>query len=319
MDKIKVLMLHIAYPLSMSRYFQGAFQRRDDVDFRDCGPYTGSWIPWMGGMTLSDKYAVPPTYVLPFPPSVGQVPYELVKVKMDDWKPDIVLTVDAGIHWSHKPNDGVVVHVATDAHCLDYDYQRKISDIFFNMHKAYSLPSDLHFPYAFDPSVCYPMDIPNPDDKKDAVLIGMPYEQRVQWVDELRKHGVSVIFENGPVFDEYRDLNNHARIGLNWSSLNDLNCRVFELMAMRLCPVINRVSDLAGLFKEDVHYLGFSSLAEGVEKVLWEKSHPEDASKIAENAYNEVWKDAGGYPQHSYDERVNRIMKECGYANNSNP
>jgi hypothetical protein len=317
MDKIKVLMLHIAYPLSMSRYFQRAFMRRDDVDFRDCGPYTGSWIPWMGGMTLSNKYAVPPTYVLPFPPNVGQVSYDLVKAQMGDWKPDIVLTVDAGVHWSQKPNDGIVVHVATDSHCLDYDYQRKISDKFFNMHGAYSITGDLPLPYAFDPSICYPEDVPNLDDMKDAVLIGMPYDQRVMWVNELRKNGVSVIFENGPVFDEYRELNNHARIGLNWSSLNDLNCRVFELMAMQLCPVINRVSDLGQHFVEGTHYLGFSSLEEGVEKVLWAKNNPEDARRIAINAHDEVCKLDGKYPQHSYDNRVDKILKECGYANSN--
>jgi hypothetical protein len=310
MNKIKVLMLHLAYPLSMSRYFQRAFLRRDDIDFRDAGVYTGSWIPWGGSMTLPDKYAVPPTYVLPFRPDVGQVAYDLVKAQIGDWKPDIVINVDAGLHWAYKPSDGIVVHVATDSHCLDYDHQRRISDKFFNMHKAYALPSDLHFPYAFDSKMCVPTDIKK---DTDAVLIGMPYEQRVQWVDALRKHGVSVIFENGPIFDEYRELNNRARIGLNWSSLNDLNCRVFELMAMRLCPVINRVSDLPTYFEEGKHYLGFTGLQEAVEKVLWAKNNPKMAQDIAQNAYNEVWQLDGKYPKHSYDHRVNTILKECGF------
>jgi hypothetical protein len=303
-------MLFIIYPLAMGSYFRRALQRNENIDLKVAGPYTGSWIPWMGGMNLKDKYAVPPDFPLPFPPNVGRVSYDLVKAQLGEWRPDIVLTVDAGICWHYKPSDGIVAHVATDPHCLNYDFQRGISDRFFNMQAVYSKPGDIYLPYAFDPTVHYPCDIPNPDDMQDAVLIGMPYAERVQWVNELRRHGVKVIFENGPVFDEYRDLNNHARIGLNWASMNDTNARAFELPAMHLAPVMSRTTDMSRFFEDGVDYFGFdhnvSALPDAVDKVLYLKNNPDKCREMAEHAFEKV-------KPHTYDQRVVEILQECGF------
>lgn len=293
----------------MSRYFERALRRNPEVDLKTVGPYTGSWIPWMGGMYLPDKYASPPDVVLPFPPNVGRVAYELVKVQLGEWKPDIVLTIDAGICWSHKPQDGYVAHVATDPHCLDYSYQRTISDKFFNMQATYSERGDIYLPYAYDPTIHYPMNTVVKD--ADAVLIGMPYEQRVRWVDELRKHGVNVLFENGPIFDEYREINNRAWIGLNWSSLNDTNARAFELAAMKLAPVMNATPDMGKFFTNQRDYLGFSTLPEAVDHVVYLKDHPGDLTVMAENAYRAVL-------PHTYDSRAKQILENCGFYKNEN-
>ena len=48
------------YPVAILRYFQQALQRRDDVNVYSVGPWTGTWIPWMGGLYLQDKYSRPP-------------------------------------------------------------------------------------------------------------------------------------------------------------------------------------------------------------------------------------------------------------------
>lgn len=305
-SKIKVLLLSIHYPLAMKSYFERALRRRDDVDLITCGPYTSTWIPWMGGMSLPPKYAVPPTIPLPFPPNIGSVNYEIVKSQLSQaWIPDIVLTIDAGIHWKYKPTDGVVVHVATDPHALNYDYQRTISDKFFNMQKVYSKDSDIFLPYAYDPTVHFHDNTVSKD--SDAVLVGMPYEQRVRWVEELRRRGVSVLFENGPIFDEYRQLANRARIGLNWSSLQDMNARVFEIMAMGLLPVMNRVPDLGEFFQDGVHYLGFDEMEEAVSKVVWAKEHESDAKIRADQAHQAV-------KPHTYDARVEQILRECRFV-----
>lgn len=313
-NRIKVLLLSIWFPLSMSRYFERAFQRRDDVELVTIGPYTGQWIPWMGGMNLPVRYGKAPVVALPMPWNAGRVP--LVENIMRNGEPskfDLVLTVDAGIHWDSKPDfGGIVAHVATDPHALNYDYQRTISDKFFNMQKVYSKDRDIYLPYAYDPTVHYPEeivgDMSGEERKKkefDAVLIGMPYPERIEWIRRLREAGVSVAFENGPVFDEYREINNKATIGLNWSSLMDMNARSFELMAMKLCPVMNIVPDFNEFFIEDRDYVGFRDMNVAVEKVLWAKNHPEEAQAIAEHAYNTV-------KPHTYDARVETILKECG-------
>lgn len=303
MDKLKVLFLYIVYPLAMGTYFKRALQRRPDIDLKVVGPYTGSYIPWLGGMNLPAKYAIPPDVPLPGIPAGNSVNYGIVKAQLGDWKPDLVLTADAGIHWYEKPTDGVVAHIATDPHVLDYSLPRSYSDKFFNMQKVYSVEKDIWLPYAYDPTVFYYS--PDRVVDSDACMVGMPYAQRVQWVEALRRHGVTVLFENGPIFDEARALYARANIGLNWSSLNDMNARVFELMAMGLCPVINRVPDLVELFKEDQHYLGFSNLDEAVEKVLWAKNNHK-AVMVAEDAHDAV-------QEHTYDARIGQILEECRF------
>lgn len=309
--KTRVLLASIWYPLSISRYFEKAFQNRPDIEVRTVGPYTGNKIPWKGGMELPMKYAKCPTY--PTFPLTSKLEWNIISPMLISWKPDLIVTIDAGFNWTSKPFvQCPVVTVGTDPHVLNYDHARANSDLFFNMQKYYiNKPGDIYMPYAFSTNDHY--QIPLADKSIDAVLIGMPYENRVNWVQGLRNSGMKVAFENGPIFDEYRQINNSAKIGLNWSSMNDLVARVFELMAMGLCPVINRVPDLVEFFVEDVHYLGFSSIEEGVQKAMWAMNNPEQAAKIAKAAYDIVWKTSMyGNAQHSYDERVDQIMHEVG-------
>ena len=82
MGRLKVLCLSIWYPLTMSRYFEKALRHRDDVELLTCGPYTGSWIPWLGGMSLPEKYAIAPDIPLSVSPSIGQVNYDMVKAML---------------------------------------------------------------------------------------------------------------------------------------------------------------------------------------------------------------------------------------------
>lgn len=310
MSKIRVLCLSIWYPLSMSRYFEKALRNHPDIELKTTGPYTGSQIPWLGGMNLPEKYAKPPDIPLPFKPDVGRVSYALVKAQLGDWTPDIVLSIDAGITWTTKPFDGLSATIATDPHVLNYDHQRSISDRFFNMQLAYSQQGDIYLPYAYSKYDHYPVHIDGLEGGTwkdvDAVLIGMPYQNRFNWVERLKSKGVSIIFENGPIFDEYRVLANRARIGLNWSSLNDLTARFFETPAFGLAPVMNRVPDAHLFLAEDEDYLAFTEIDEAVEKVVFLRDHPEEITRISQNSYRKI-------QPHTYDARVQTLLKECGF------
>jgi hypothetical protein len=305
-NKIKVLLHYIVYPMAIGTYFRKAFEHRSDVDLKVCGPYTSTWIPWMGGMTLPKKYDFPPDVNVPYPPNIGEYNYEIIHTQLGDWHPDLVVQIDAGLHFKYKPVSGMTVTVGTDPHVFEemgwYDNPRKYSDKFFNMQAFYSKPGDIYLPYAYSTYDHFPDDTVSKD--TDAVLIGMPYENRVQWVDALRRKGVSVIFENGPVFDDARRLYNRGRIGLSWSSKQDLIARVFELPAMKLYSVVNEVPDLIRFrITGDI----FHNLDEAVEQVVWAKEHPVDAQQIAELAYQNVQGE-------TYDARVETILKECGFV-----
>ncbi len=306
MDKIKILLTYLIFPLAMATYFKKALQHRDDVDLKVAGTYTGSWIPWNHGMNLPEKYATPPDISLPFSLNVNEYNYELIKAKLGDWVPDLIVQIDAGFHFKYKPSDGMVVTVGTDPHVLNdwYDIPRKYSDKFFNMQKVYSREKDIYLPYAYSKYDVYPDDTVSKD--VDAVLLGLQYEKRVEWISRLRTMGMYVFTENGPVFDEARAIYNRAKIGLNWSTLDDLNCRFFELPAFKICPVMNYVPDAQLFLEPDVDYLQFAGMKEAVEKSMWAKLNPDRAKEIAQRAYNKIL-------PHTFDNRVEMILKECGF------
>jgi len=178
------------------------------------------------------------------------------------------------------------------------------------MQPEYMQTGDILLPYAFDPQCHYPVTKTHlevgeveivsgrkeithtviADSKEyDCSIVGLHYPQRDEWVRQLRENGVKVNYRIGDIYDEYRQENNKAWIGLNWSSLQDVTARVFEIMAMRLVPVLNRLPGLDHLgFEDGRHYLGFSSMDEAVEQVKWAISHREFAEQIALGAYQFV-------------------------------
>lgn len=312
--KMRIVLAYLAYPFCIASYFRRALELREDIELFTLGAFHGQDIPWNGYMTIPMKY--PNTVDLPLPRGMDKPAWEVVKGRLP-WEPDLVLNVDAGFHFSSKPNVPYYV-VATDPHVLSdwYAQVRPIADKFFNMQHSYMQSGDILLPYAFDPTVHYPInDIKRADPLKtfipedttyDCSIIGLHYPQRDEWVRRLREKGVTVNYRIGDIFDEYREENNKAWIGLNWSSLQDVTARVFEIMAMRLVPVLNRLPGLDALgFEDGRHYLGFSSMDEAVEKVLWAKGNPSFAKQIALEAYQYVHN-----KNMTYKNRVNQIIDE---------
>lgn len=301
MDKIKLVLSGLYYPFAMLSYFRRALERRDDVELFTMGAFTGQYIPWGGGMNIPMKYRN--VVDLPLPINLLHPTWESVK-DLIPWRPDLVLTIDAGWSFANKP-DCLSAHVGTDPHCLDYFHGRLVSDYFFNMQYSYIRDGDILLPYAFDPQCHIPTQIKK---EYDCAIVGLHYSQRDEWVRRLRNAGVTVNYRIGDIYDEYRDENNKAWIGLNWSSLQDVNARAFEIMAMGLVPVMNRLPGLDYIgFDDGRHYLGFSSMDEAVEKVQWAISHREYAEKIANNAHQFVHE-----RNMSWDSRVQTILETCG-------
>lgn len=313
MGRLKIAFGYLAYPFTMANYFRRAFERRNDVELFTFGAFYGQHIPWNGGLNISMKY--PNEVNLPLPPQVISPSWEMIKGQLP-WTPDLVLTVDAGFHLSSKP-DVPYANVGTDPHVLGdwYAKVRHLPNRFFNMQSAYMQEGDVLLPYAFDPTVHYPERIriagstePMLTDQYDCCIIGLHYPQRDEWVKRLRALGITVNYRIGDIYDEYREENNKAWIGLNWSSLEDVTARVFEICAMKLVPVFNRLPALDALgFEEGRHYLGFSSMEEAVEKVVWAKNNRDFAEAIALNAYQFVHQN-----NHTWDARAEQILKTMG-------
>lgn len=305
MAKKKVLLLYMAYPFAIASYFRHALEKRPDVELTTCGGYTGDSIPWNGGTRIPMRYVK--TVDLPLPTSIINPSWEMISGRLgSDF--DLALNVDAGFHLSSKPNIPYAV-ILTDPHVLEdngwYPSVRPLADKIFNMQRYYMKEGDVHLPYACSPDHHYAMS--NVEKIYHACLIGLHYEQRDRLVNALRGHGLNVHYSLGEVFDEYREVNNQADIGLNWSSLRDINARTFEIMAFRQVPVINRLRYLDELgFHEDQHYLGFDSVGEAIDKTEWAVRNPDAAHAIALSAHNLV------HEKHTYELRVQQIFEEMG-------
>ena len=299
----KIVFAYLAYPFTIANYFRHALEKRPDVELYTVGIHTGDYIPWNGGMRLPLRYVKPVN--LPIPKGITTPKWDMVENKLP-YKFDLVINVDAGFHFATKPNIPYAV-VATDPHVLGgwYKSVRPIADHFFNMQYFYAESGDHILPYACSPDHHYAMS--DVEKVYDASLIGLHYENRNKLVQTLRHKGYKVLYDIGLVWDEYRIENNKARIGLNWSTLQDINARTLEMMAMRQIPVINRLPHLDKFgFEEGRHYLGFDTADEAVEKVEWALKNPEMSEAIANNAYELV------HEHHTYEKRIEKLFEVMG-------
>lgn len=301
---MNVVLSGLFYPFAILRYFEAALRRRDDVRLMTVGPYTACWIPWRGGMNLPQKYASRPDMAFPNTLTFRSLPMSFVEAKLanTNFGPvDLWLQVDAGFYLDGHPVHGKNVLVATDPHALNYDRQRSLVDMFYCMQHTYAKTGDIYLPYAYDPIHHAPAD-DEVEIKHDCCLLGLHYPQRVELVKQLRARDISVKFDLGPIYEEARRFYNAARIGLNWSSLLDLNARVFELLGFGVLAVVNRVPDLDKFFTEGEHLVVFDNMNEAVEKVVFYLEHDQERERIAAQGHAAVL-------PHTWDARVAKILE----------
>lgn len=299
---MKIAFGYRAVPFALASYFRHALEKRLDVELFTFGNFSGQHIDWNGGLEIPIKY---PNHVnLPLPISINRPTWQMVKNKLP-WTPDLVICCDAGFHLANKP-DVPYATILTDPHVLGdwYKNGNSFSDFVFNMQANYMQDGNILLPYCCSPDHHYAMSV---EKDYDASLIGLHYQQRDALVNALRGHGYKVLYTLGLIYDEYREQNNRATIGLNWSSLLDINARFFEIMAMKQVLLTNRLPHIQDLgYEEDRHYLGFDTVEEAISKVQWIKSNPELAQTIALNGYTLT------NEKHTYEIRCETILKTVG-------
>lgn len=300
----KVVLSYIHYPMAIGRFFDNALRHRNDIDLVTIGPYAGSWIPWNGGMNVPQRYAQEPDIYLPF--QIG-APVQPVPISYAEnllpWMPDLWIQVDAGFGFVGRPSVGKNFIVGTDPHVLDYSRQRAYADKFFCMQTPYIKDGDIYLPYAYDPQIHFLEEKPQMYEPQiyDVCLLGLHYPERNEIVNGLRSKGVSVLYDLGPIFDEYRKFTNQAPIGINWSSKLDLNARVFELLAMKRLAIVNDVPDLSKFFVDGKDLVIAQSPSDAIEKTIYYLNSIEDGYKIAQNGFETV-------REHTWDDRISRIL-----------
>jgi len=303
MSKLKIVISALIYPFTMMHFFWMAFERREDVELFVLGPYTDNYIPWNMGMRLPRKYVKVPDFALPQSTSQFMPPYSIVK-SVIPWKPDLWIQINAGFHFSTKPDAKIVAHIQTDPHVLKDFYKVPIeySDFNFCMQDFYRDGNEILLPYAYDPEIHF-----HEDREKiyDACLIGLHYEHRNALVKRLRDRGLNVYYSIGEVYSEYRQKYNESKVALSWSSKYDLPARCWESWGMELPLITNRVPDLKLFANESEHYLGFDTVDEAEQQVMTLLNDKKFRDNLAERGHENA-------KAETYDKRAQTILETVG-------
>jgi glycosyltransferase involved in cell wall biosynthesis len=313
-NKLRVVVSYLAYPMTMATWFIRALQRRDDVELIRVAPYFGTFIPWSKpntdprlGMNLSSKYLDPPEIALPQSMANVHLHPQMLRDKLPD-NIDLWIEIDSMFHFSARPPCKIHALIKPDPHVLA-EWYKSIEDrvdFSFGMQEAYLKPKDIYLPYAYDPTVHYPIQTKYPIEKEyDVCLVGLLYPQRAALINKLRADGLKVFYDIGLIFDEYREVYNKSKIALSWSTLNDTPARFFEGMAMRLPVVANRTPDAMHLFVPGQDFIPFSTLEEAEQQIL---------NLLLDDPFMKMTADAGykAVQVHSYDARTEFILKTVG-------
>jgi len=76
-------------------------------------------------------------------------------------------------------------------------------------------------------------------------------------------------------------------------------------MAMGKTLVTNYSTTLMDVFEDEIHYVGFSNMAEAIEKMEWLLKHDKARKAIAQAGHRAV-------QPHTYDQRVRTILETIG-------
>ena len=126
-------------------------------------------------------------------------------------------------------------------------------------------------------------------------------------VDQLRQRLEGFNYGSTETRQQASEIYNQSLISLNISLNGDLNWRVFEIIASGGFLLTDRLPSDSGinlLFQEGIHYEAFSDEQELFDKIQYYQSNPEKATELANNSYNEYWKN---YSQKSL---VKDLIKE---------
>ena len=295
---LKVLMSYKHYPMCGGNYFKWAFQELGHEVY-SVGYFSGDVVPW-AGQPKFPKYVFPPD--LAIPTDIPFYPLEKVLEKMP-WKPDLIFQVDAGFYLTGK-SDCPNALFATDPHFLDYHIQHSLVDFFFNPQPNFMAPypKSILMPWAHDPNVH--KVVPTEERLYDIAMVGAQYKDRIEAFAALKEKGFRTFSQNGIIYDECTLIYNQSKASFNWSSNNDIPMRIFEGMAYGNLVITNRMEGFREMsFKENKHYIAFSTIDELLEKAdYYLRKYPELGDQIAENGYLAV-------EEHTYHNRVLQALR----------
>jgi spore maturation protein CgeB len=308
--KTRIVIISHWFPITAAAgYLEDAARSNGDLEVVTVGPAHGDTMPWLEVKKVSEKYIRTPDIQFP-PMNIGDsfVPIDVVENTLEDFHPDLWLTIDSGFRLKGKPRNGTNVVFYTDPHgsLRDiYDKYKSQYDFAFNPQPLYAHHDEYYLPYAADSRYHRPID--DVERIYDVCIIGSYYSKRVRLINELQSRGVKCFFKLGLAQEDARLVMNQSKICINWSSRDDLTARVFETMASRVTLLADRVPDLPYFFQEDVEFVGFDDIGEAIFKTEMLLKDEKTRSRIADNGLKAIERE-----NHFWESRLSTILEVSG-------
>ena len=112
----------------------------------------------------------------------------------------------------------------------------------------------------------------------------------------------------GRSFERAADIYTQSRVVFNHAVQDDVNMRVFEVLATRSCLLTSEVPTLKALFTDGVHLVTYRDLDEAVDKARYYLAHDDARERIAAAGYAEVM------AKHTMAHRVRRLLDVAGLS-----
>lgn len=207
-----------------------------------------------------------------------------------------------------KPN----AYWVSDTH-LGFDYRlgkaREFDHVFCAQKKAAEdfrregIKNAYWLPHAVEPTAYYP----HPWVKKyDVVFVGnVNNEGRAEYLDRLFKEFPNWYFGKH-LFEEAAEKFCQGKIVFNHAIKEDVNMRLFEVLATGSFLLTQCVPTLEELFTDGSHLATYHDVDSMVETARYYLERPELREKIAEAGYKEV------LAKHTFKHRAEEILRKCG-------
>ena len=147
----------------------------------------------------------------------------------------------------------------------------------------------------------------------DTAFVGhLNTPERVEFLDTVFRAFPNSWFASrrtGRSFERAADVYTRAKLVWNPAVRDDLNMRVFEVLATRTCLITSAVPTLDALFTDGVHLVTYRTLDEAIEKAHYYLTHDDEREAIADAGYREV------LARHTFRHRVSHMLTTMGVLN----
>jgi hypothetical protein len=310
---VRICILTKADTLSWTQHYVDAFRQRAEVITVGPGYDTKQIEDWDLG-DLADTL-VPNDIETPLDPDQN-----LRAILPDGWNPDLIVAIANGGVALQPSMDGLTcptAYITVDTwqsisdyvECQQYDFVFAAQRTAVDHLKAVGGSNVFWLPLGCNPEAHYPIDLPRDHDVSFAGSVALPVHQNRYDLLQRLENRVSLHIATKVFRDELCQAMARGRLVFNQSAVNEINMRVFEVMAMGRPLLTNREAEINGLsdlFVDGEHLIVYDDANDLDKKVRYYLDHEDEREAIAHAGHQLA------ITQHRYLDRVDTLLTTIG-------